>query len=178
MMRIALVFTGILFISFFSFSKKSDEQTWIRINLLGYKPAGSKVASWCSKDDKSIKTFQLINAQTRKIAFSGSAGKPFGAYGPFTQTYRLQFSSFNKPGKYYLQAGGAKSPVFEIGENVYNGSADFCLRYMRQQRTGFNPFLKDSCHTKDGYVLYGEKEGIKDSSYIDVVGGWHDASDY
>ncbi|HZI53084.1 MAG TPA: glycoside hydrolase family 9 protein, partial [Chitinophagaceae bacterium] len=41
-----------------------------------------------------------------------------------------------------------------------------------------NPFLKDSCHTRDGYVLYGEKAGIKDSTYIDVVGGWHDATDY
>jgi hypothetical protein len=49
---------------------------------------------------------------------------------------------------------------------------------MRQQRSGFNPFLKDSCHTHDGYVLYGEKAGIKDSTHIDVVGGWHDASDY
>ena len=49
---------------------------------------------------------------------------------------------------------------------------------MRQQRTGFNPYLKDSCHTRDGYVLYGEKAGIKDSTYIDVVGGWHDATDY
>jgi peptidoglycan/xylan/chitin deacetylase (PgdA/CDA1 family) len=49
---------------------------------------------------------------------------------------------------------------------------------MRQQRTGFNPFLKDSCHTHDGYILYGEKAGIKDSTHIDVVGGWHDASDY
>jgi hypothetical protein len=49
---------------------------------------------------------------------------------------------------------------------------------MRQQRSGFNPYLKDSCHTHDGYVLYGEKAGIKDSTHIDVVGGWHDASDY
>jgi peptidoglycan/xylan/chitin deacetylase (PgdA/CDA1 family) len=49
---------------------------------------------------------------------------------------------------------------------------------MRQQRTGFNPFLKDSCHTRDGYVLYGKKAGIRDSTYFDVVGGWHDASDY
>jgi hypothetical protein len=49
---------------------------------------------------------------------------------------------------------------------------------MRQQRSGFNPFLKDSCHTHDGYVLYGEKAGIKDSTHINVVGGWHDASDY
>jgi hypothetical protein len=162
----------------FLFLKKPEETSWIRINLLGYKPGSVKVATWGSKEDKQVKTFQLIDAVTKKIAFSGSAGKAFGAYGPFVQTYRLHFSSFKKPGSYYLQAGGAKSPVFNIGEDVYNGTADFCLRYMRQQRTGFNPFLKDSCHTHDGYVLYGEKSGIKDSTHIDVVGGWHDATDY
>lgn len=160
-----------------SFSK-AEEQSWIRINQLGYTPDGIKVAVWCSKENKEVRTFQLIDAETKKIAFNGSAGKAFGAYGPFTETYRLNFSSFKKPGRYYLQAGGAKSPEFEIGKNVYSGTADFCLRYMRQQRTGFNPFLKDSCHTRDGYVLYGGKAGIKDSTHVDVVGGWHDASDY
>ncbi len=176
--RVVLVFIGVLFIQLFLFSKKRDEQAWIRINLLGYQPGSIKVANWCSKEDKPIKTFQLINAKTKKIAFSGSAGKPFGAYGPFAQTYRLKFSSFNKAGTYYLQAAGVKSPTFKIAEDVYDGTADFCLRYMRQQRTGFNPFLKDSCHTQDGYVLYGEKAGIKDSTHLDFVGGWHDASDY
>jgi hypothetical protein len=170
---IILVLTGL-----FSFAKKDNQNTWIRINYLGYKPNGIKVAVWCSKTNDAIKTFQLINAETKKIAFNASAGKAFGAYGPFSQTYRLNFSSFKKPGRYYLQVGKTKSPEFRIAENVYDGTADFCLRYMRQQRTGFNPFLKDSCHTHDGYVLYGEKAGIKDSTHIDVVGGWHDASDY
>jgi hypothetical protein len=104
--------------------------------------------------------------------------KPMGAYGPFVQTQRLNFSAFITPGVYKLIADGAESPYFKIGDDVYKGAADFCLRYMRQQRTGFNPYLKDSCHTHDGYVLYGEKAGIKDSTHIDVVGGWHDASDY
>ena len=179
MRRFILLFTSISLISLFLFFKKQEGETsWIRINLLGYKPASSKVAVWCSKESKAVQTFQVIDATTKKIAFSGTAGKPFGAYGPFTQTYRLNFSSFKKQGSYYLQVSGIKSPVFKIGEEVYKGSADFCLRYMRQQRTGFNPFLKDSCHMHDGYVLYGEKAGIKDSTHIDVVGGWHDASDY
>ena len=173
-----LLFVCILSIVTTSSVKQVDEQSWIRINLLGYKPGNSKVAIWCSKVDHAIKTFQLIDANSKKIVFSASAGKPFGAYGPFTQTYRLNFSGFKKTGSYYLQAGDIKSPQFEISEEVYKGSADFCLRYMRQQRTGFNPFLKDSCHTQDGYVLYGEKAGIKDSTHLDVVGGWHDASDY
>src|SRR5215203_5160114 len=175
-MRLLLSFSSFIFIvSFFSFSDKQEQQSWIRINQLGYTPGGVKVAVWCSKDSVVVKSFQIIDAATKKFVYSGSAGKAFGSYGPFKQTYRLNFSTFKKPGRYYLQAGGAKSPEFQIGEEVYKGSADFCLRYMRQQRSGFNPFLKDSCHTRDGYTLYGP---MKDSTHIDVVGGWHDASDY
>jgi len=171
--------TSLVILSIFSFSKKySEQEIWIRINYLGYKPNGVKVAVWCSKENQSIKSFQLIDASSNKVVFTGNTGKAFGAYGPFIQTYRLNFSTFKKPGRYYLTTGEIKSPEFTIAENVYDGAADFCLRYIRQQRTGFNPFLKDSCHTHDGYVLYGEKAGIKDSTHIDVVGGWHDASDY
>jgi len=175
-MRIKLTIAVFFLLAFTT--KESVTRSWIRINLLGYQPNGVKVAVWGSKDSMQVKIFQLVDAATKKSVLSASTGKAFGSYGPFKQTYRLDFSSFKKPGRYYLQAGGAKSPEFEIGNDVYKGAADFCLRYMRQQRSGFNPFLKDSCHTHDGYVLYGEKAGIKDSTHIDVVGGWHDASDY
>ncbi|MEP6727576.1 MAG: glycoside hydrolase family 9 protein, partial [Bacteroidota bacterium] len=37
------------------------------------------------------------------------------------------------------------------------------------------PFLKDSCHTGDGYTMYGP---MPDTTHIDVAGGWHDATDY
>src|SRR6266498_5162913 len=176
MKRFFLSFAGILF--FTSFYHPSQPTAWIRINQLGYTPNGIKIAVWCSKEQLAIDSWQLIDAITKKMVYSNKPEKPFGAYGPFTQTYRLNFSAFNKPGHYYLQAVNARSPEVEIGNDVYKGAADFCLRYMRQQRSGFNPFLIDSCHTHDGYVLYGEKAGIKDSTHIDVVGGWHDASDY
>jgi endoglucanase len=153
----------------------ADKTAWIRINLLGYKPTGIKVAVWCSKDQSAISSFQLIDIITGKVEFEGKAGKPFGAYGPFAQTYRLDFSAVNREGRFVLHAGGISSPEFTIAANVYDGAADFCLRYMRQQRSGFNPFLKEYCHTKDGYTLYGP---MRDSTHIDVVGGWHDASDY
>ena len=175
MYRVLIVF---LLLSFTAINKKEESSSWIRINQLGYTPGGIKCAVWGSKEKLTVDSWQLIDAKTKKIVTSGKAGKAFGAYGPFMQSYRLNFSSFKKPGRYYLQAGGARSPEFEIGNDVYKGAADFCLRYMRQQRSGFNPYLKDSCHTRDGYVLYGEKAGLKDSTYVDVVGGWHDASDY
>lgn len=169
--KILFVLFVLLCMSFYT----DNETSWIRINQLGYTPNGNKVAVWCSKENSTLANFELIDARTKQIVFTANAGKQFGAYGPFIQTYRLNFSSFNKPGKYYLQAGNTQSPVFSIDENVYKGSADFCLRYMRQQRSGFNPFLKDSCHTHDGYTLYGP---MPDSTHIDVSGGWHDASDY
>ena len=179
MRKLAAVFLGIFCIAFLSFtSKKPIEDAWIRINQLGYKPGGVKVAVWGSKSQTTISNFQLVDASSGEVVFNGAAGKAFGSYGPFVQSFRLNFSAFTRPGKYFLKAGNTRSPEFEIDEDVYKGAADFCLRYMRQQRTGFNPYLNDSCHTHDGYVLYGEKAGIKDSTHIDVVGGWHDASDY
>lgn len=167
---VALV-TALVLSSFY----KPVSQSWVRINQLGYTPAGTKVAVWCSKEAQTIQQFQLVDSASGKVVFRGNAGKPFGAYGPFTQSYRLNFTAFKQPGTYYIKAGEAQSPNFKIGNNVYTGAADFALRYMRQQRCGFNPFLKDSCHTFDGYTLYGP---MKDSTIIDATGGWHDASDY
>lgn len=162
----------------FPLGLQAADSSWIRINQLGYTPDGIKVAVWCSKDKAFSGQWELVEHGSGKVVLRGDAGKDAGAYGPFTHTARINFSSFSKPGQYFLRAGNTLSPGFRIGVNVYAGAADFCLRYMRQQRTGFNPFLNDSCHTHDGYVLYGEQAGIKDSTHIDVVGGWHDASDY
>ncbi|SEV96837.1 Peptidoglycan/xylan/chitin deacetylase, PgdA/CDA1 family [Chitinophaga sp. YR573] len=178
----------------FTFINITAFADWIRINQMGYTPAGSKVAVWCSKEQDTLKYFELIDARTHKVVYHHMAGAAFGAYGPFRQTYRLDFSAFRQPGRYYLQTriinaadtmvtaglkssaiamGITASPVFTISDTVYKGAADFCLRYMRQQRSGFNPFLKDSCHTHDGFPVYGP-----DSVFVPVSGGWHDASDY
>ena len=169
---------GLLMASFIVIATLANDSAWIRINQLGYLPNGSKVAVWCTKERENPKQFILVDAFTNQKVFSNTIGKFFGNYGPFSETARLNFSSFTKPGKYYLQVGKIKSASFDINNNVYKGTADFCLQYMRQQRSGFNPFLKDSCHTHDGYTKYASSLGIKDSTYIDVTGGWHDASDY
>ena len=149
--------------------------SYIRINQLGYPGKGIKVAVLGSNEPQVLNDFVLIDANTNRPVFEGKRGNSFGKYGPFTNTYRLDFSSYSKKGKYFLKAGNITSPTFTIDDNVYDGAADFCLRYLRQQRSGFNPFLKDSCHTHDGYTLYAP---VPDSTHINVVGGWHDASDY
>jgi peptidoglycan/xylan/chitin deacetylase (PgdA/CDA1 family) len=163
----------LLLLVFFAFISLPLFADWIRINQLGYASHGSKVAVWCSKEQDTLKYFELVNARTGEVVFKKKAGKAAGAYGPFRQTSRLDFTLFTAGGQYYLQAGQTRSPLFAISDTVYKGKADFCLRYMRQQRNGFNPFLKDSCHTHDGFPVYGP-----DTTFIPVSGGWHDASDY
>ncbi len=163
------------FLLFLYNSGAQNPDTWIRVNQLGYNATGNKVAVLGSKALITIKKFELVDNTSNKVVFSASPGRSFGAYGPFKDTYRLNFTSFNKKGKYFIRTANTKSPPFEISNNVYDGAADFCLRYMRQQRSGFNPYLKDSCHTHDGYTLFAP---VPDSTHIDVVGGWHDATDY
>jgi endoglucanase len=170
-----MLFALTSFLVTFSVNAQTETTAWVRINLLGYKPGDHKVAVFCSKSGNTIQSFQIVNSITDESVYTSKKISNYGPYGPFVVTSRLDFSDFNQPGKYYVKAGGAISPAFEISEHVYNGTADFCLRYMRQQRSGYNPFLKDSCHTDDGYSVYGP---MKDSTHIEVSGGWHDATDY
>jgi len=172
---VLIVAFALLHLYAFVSKNQTEPNSWIRINLLGYQPKSTKVAVWCSNQKDAITTFKIVDAASGKKVYEAKAGKAFGAYGPFTQTCRLNFSAFSKPGHYVIKAGNASSPEFTIGPDVYKGAANFCLRYMRQQRSGFNPFLKDSCHTHDGYTLYGP---MPDSTHINVSGGWHDATDY
>lgn len=170
---IIIVLLSLFFISFHS--SKNEEESGIRINLLGYTPRSPKIAIWCSTSSDFVSSFKVYDASNGRMVLSRTAGTNFGRYGPFATTYRLNFSELEKPGRYFLEADGIRSPEFTIAHDVYKGAADFCLRYMRQQRSGFNPYLKDFCHTYDGYTMYGP---MPDSTHIDVSGGWHDASDY
>ncbi|SFS62099.1 glycoside hydrolase family 9 protein [Sphingobacterium wenxiniae] len=154
------------------------QDTWIRVNQLGYREQAKKVAVWVSKSDLPIHDFVLRDAKSDKVVFKGKPSAPFGAYGAFVQSYRLDFSAVRQKGTYIVEVDGVKSHIIRIADDVYNGTADFALRYMRQQRTLFNPFLKDSCHTHDGFTMYAASVGLPDSTHVDVGGGWHDASDY
>lgn len=152
---------------------KADE--WIRVNQLGYLPQSVKVGVFLSEEPVSVNKYSLIDAFTGKIVKTFTSPRSTGKYGKMQSTYRLNFSGFVQPGVYYLKADNAISPRFSINANVYNGTADFLLNYMRQQRCGYNPFLKDSCHVHDGYIVY---HPTKTGQHIDVRGGWHDATDY
>ena len=149
-------------------------EKWICVNQMGYLPNQSKVAVLMSRENCEVKTFDVVDFYTGKVLLTLNNVKTCGRYGQMASTFRLNFSALNRPGSYYLQSGDVRSEVFPVGDRVYDGAADFVLQYMRQQRCGWNPYYRDSCHVKDGYITY---HPTKTGQRIDVTGGWHDAAD-
>jgi Glycosyl hydrolase family 9./N-terminal ig-like domain of cellulase. len=147
---------------------------WIRINQLGYLPQSTKVAVLMSNEKTEITSFQVIDATTGKVVFISDKVTPTEELQYMKSTYRLNFSGLTKEGTYRIKAGEAVSPDFPINDSVYDGTADFVLNYMRSQRCGWNPWLQDSCHTRDAFIIY---HPTKTGQWLDVVGGWHDATD-
>ena len=167
--KITLILLGIL--SFFSVIGES----WIRINQLGYLPQSVKVAVFISTEPVKLSNFQIVDTLTGKVVFKGQANDFKSENWGMKSSYRLNFSKLERPGDYYIRINNVRSSVFRIAPDVFEGTADFILRYMRQQRCGFNPFFKDSCHTHDGFIV---DHPTRTGEVIDVTGGWHDASDY
>ena len=167
---VLLVFSGI----FHLISCKEETQAWIRINQLGYRNDDIKVAVLLSRAKTDLQTFEVVDVKTGKVVLTADA-VPVVSLAPFASCYRLPFTKLKNSGTYRIKAGKTVSPDFPIAKDVYDGKADFLLNYMRQQRSGYNPFVKDSCHTHDGYEIYGKSA---DSAHVNVAGGWHDAADY
>lgn len=147
---------------------------WVRINQLGYLPKATKVAVLMSDQPITVNNFQLVNAFTGKVAYTSNQVQAMGAMGNMKATFRLRFSDFTQPGTYYIKVGQSRSEIFPINGQVYRGTSDFVLNYMRQQRCGWNPYIQDSCHQKDARIKY---HPTKEGQHIDVRGGWHDAAD-
>nr|MDQ3082118.1 glycoside hydrolase family 9 protein [Gemmatimonadota bacterium] len=150
------------------------QKTFIRINQLGYHPTAPKTAIACSLDSAVVRTFTLQDSDGH-VVFGPRRARSEGSFGPCAATHRLDFSSLRKPGRYAIIAGGAASPSVRIDANAYAGAADTLLYYMRQQRSGFNPIIRDSIHRLDGLIV---DDTVRAGQFINVSGGWADASDY
>src|SRR6266567_2605182 len=118
-------------------------RSFIRINQLGYLPQAPKTAVVCSLDNIEMKTFTVQN-ESGRVVFGPHTAISSGSFGPCAATHRLDFSSLRKPGRYTIVAASTASPPVRIDANAYAGAADTLLYYMREQRSGFNPLIKDS----------------------------------
>ena len=165
----------IFLLALLSFISAYGQTSWVRINQLGYLPNSVKVAVFISQEDIKIGDFQVKEQKTGRTLFSGKGTVANAERWGMKTALRLNFSKLATSGEYYIECNGAKSPSFKIDTRVYEGTADFLLNYMRQQRCGYNPYLDTLCHQHDGFIVdHPTRSGEK----IDVRGGWHDASDY
>ena len=169
----ALLFAAIFFAAL-PVDAQPPQRTWIRINQLGYIPTGPKVAVACSLEPVSITTFTIQDSEGRQVGGRRKA-TPSGSFAACVSTHHLDFSGLSKPGRYTIIAGGAASPPVIIDPGAYKGAADSLLVYMRQQRSGFNTVVKDSIHKFDGKIV---DHPTRNEEFINVSGGWADASDY
>lgn len=146
----------------------------IRVNLVGYLSDAPKVAVVCALAPQRLATFEVVDT-TGRVRFGPRPAVPAGSFGPCTETYRLDFSTLRASGAYRVRTGSLTSPVITIGPDVFHGLADMPLRYMRQQRSGFNPVFNVAVHAKDGIVV---DHPTRAGEYVPASGGWADASDY
>ncbi|MBI2073467.1 MAG: glycoside hydrolase family 9 protein [Gemmatimonadetes bacterium] len=146
----------------------------IRVNQLGYLPEGGKVAVVCSLEPRAFRKFVVVDERGRRVLgpLPAEPAEPFAAC---TSVHRLDFSALRREGRYRIVLEGVTSPWVRVDRVAYTGTADTLLRYLRQQRSGFNPAFQDSVHTRDGILV---DHPTRAGEFIPVSGGWHDAADY
>jgi len=152
----------------------AQPETEIRINLQGYPTDASKKVLILSK--KALKTPQLdlVSAIDHSISATFTGKKSNSAWEPFPFTYEIDFTSINHQGEYLFQLKDTdiKSKVFSIGP--YPAWQNDVISFIRTQRCGYNPYVKEFCHQLDGLSFFGHRP---DSTRMDATGGWHDAGD-
>jgi hypothetical protein len=150
-----------------------DQQTHLRVNLLGYTNAAPKKALVLSKVKLKDKFVLVSMNDSSTLPIHASLSKKSG-WDPFAYYYQLDFSTITAPGEYYIRntKKTLRSTIFRIGG--YAPIYEDVVHFMQTQRCGFNPYIDQVCHVHDGRSYYGN---MPDGSYVDARGGWHDAGD-
>lgn len=154
-------------------TSRADEIV-VRASQVGYEPKDSKVALASSKTPVPAE-FAVVAADTGAMALAGKATPlPGEHWGAFDHMYEIDFTPLERPGRYVVNLGDARSLPFAVGGRALAELPDRLLEFLRQQRCGYNPWLGVKCHQHDGRTAYGPRPA---GTAIDAVGGWHDAGD-
>lgn len=136
----------------------------IAYSHLGYLPGLRKEAFSLPVN---VEAFQIINetsGQTELKAPVRHRDTPNGSFAIY------DFSNFQKPGRYRIEAGELVSRTFSIGEDVWDRSIWAILNFFYTERCGTRiPGIHDVCH-RDWVGKRGKQK-------IVINGGWHDAGD-
>ncbi|NLB55944.1 MAG: glycosyl hydrolase family 9, partial [Lentisphaerae bacterium] len=111
--------------------------------------------------------FQIVDYNTNQTAFEGDIKAEKTHIGSFET---VNFTDFQKEGRYYIRVGDVSTMTFYIDRNIWEDSAWRVLNFMFVERCGYPvPGKHGACHTD----LNGEHNG----KLFAVNGGWHDAAD-
>lgn len=166
------------------------EEHFIRTNQLGYLIGYPKEA----RSIDPCNQFFIKNISKGDTIFTGNclelgpypdlpAGNP--CVSVRDTVWRLDFSSFNILGNYYILAdNGYVSHPFTIQNDIYNQLRKDALKFFYYQRCGqatmyqyVGNLAHPACHLQDANAVV--KDTLFNSVGVkDVLGGWHDAGDY
>ena len=157
----------------------SGREIHIRVNQVGYPARGPKIAIAMGSESLPS-TFAIVNSATNRTAFRGRLKPIAGSWGEFRTHAEIDFSPLQIEGRYFVRLGTeqnsstARSAEFAVATAIYRELPDQLLEFMRQQRCGFNPYVKLACHTFDGRTAFGP---LPAGTHLNATGGWHDAGD-
>lgn len=155
----------------------------ITVNQLGYLPNGYKMAIV----NTDAKTFSVRDTQNDKVVFQAGLNEPqrWASSGELVKI--ADFTKLSKPGRYYIDAEGARSYDFEISNSVYDPLCKASLRYFYYNRasTDIEPQFGGQWHRKAGHPddkvkvhSSAASETRSEGTVISCPKGWYDAGDY
>lgn len=174
-----LIFVNVLFWAPQSYAAQTEQ---LVVNQVGYLINMPKIALRVNPATTS-KEFHILDAETHDIVFTFFACKPHqdAQTGDFIQ--ELDFSGFNKAGRYIIRINKVQSLPFSIGNNIYHQPLKLLLRSYYLQRCGIAIYDAKTglnhaaCHLHDGIIKH--KDDFHPAMCaINSQGGWHDAGDY
>jgi endoglucanase len=163
----------------------------LSLNQVGYFTKGEKLASLNNFSSEPL-PWTLYDAKTKAKAASGMTKPGAADLLSGDNLHVADFSSFAKPGDYYLTIGDAQGPVFRIGDDVLKSLAVDSLRYFYLTRSGIElkseysgkTWSRDAGHLSDSSVPAFDGKDAQGRKWdgagvtVNGLGGWYDAGDF
>lgn len=169
-------------------------ETWTRAGILtnqvNYFPQLEKKATLLSDQTSSV-SFSLLD-ESGKTVFTGDSSVLGEDADSGDSVHVLDFSKFQEPGTYTLEADGQKSRSFSIGGTAYySGMLYDALNYFYQNRSGIaiesqfitsgdsTSLARAAGHSNDTARITTDWDDLNSNGGTqDVTGGWYDAGDH
>lgn len=153
------------------------------VNQLGYDIGRSKRAT--AANIAGGTPFQVINAETKEVAYTGTVEAAYGGEGNSAVTGGIIDFTDLEPDEttsYYITCAGADSYVFEIGKNLmYQSTVQQALQFMEETRQDYRVGASTGYGWRDSHQFSFELNSLvlqymaNPAAYDNLTGGISDA---